>query len=52
MIPEKTIFYKERNKKSTIDLIFASLLLAKKMQMCNTQTTFDHNLDHLPILSQ
>lgn len=52
MIPEGTITYEEGNKKSTIDLIFASPLLAEGVQMCDTQTTFDHDSDHLLILSQ
>ena len=52
MIPEKTITYKEGNKKSTIDLIFAPPLLAEGMQMYDTQTMFDYNSDHLIILSQ
>lgn len=51
MIPEEIITYKEGNKKSTINLIFAFPLLAEGMQMCDIQTTFDHNSDHLLILS-
>lgn len=52
IIPEKTITYKKKNKKSIIKPIFSLPLLAKRMQICDTQTTFDHNSDPLSILSQ
>lgn len=52
IIPEGTITYKKGNKKSTINLIFALPLLAEGMQMCDIQMTFDHDSDHLLILSQ
>lgn len=50
IIQKRIITYKEGNKKNTINVIFDLLLLAKKMQMYDTQITFDHNLDYLSIL--
>lgn len=50
MILEKTIIYKKKIEKSIINLIFALLLLIKRIQIYDIQIVFDYNLDYLFIL--
>lgn len=50
LVPIRTVTYKESTKKSTIDLIFAKLLLSESLIYCKIAEDFDHNLDYQPIL--
>ena len=52
MVPTGTATYKESTGKSTIDLIFATDLLSESLISCGIAEEFDHDSDHLPILSQ
>lgn len=52
MVPVGTKTYKKSTGKSTIDLIFATLLLSKNLISCNIAGNFNHDSDHQPILFQ
>ena len=47
-----TATYRESNRKSSINLIFATPLLSKSLISCDLAGDFDHNSDHQPILSK
>ena len=52
MVPTGTATYKESTGESTIDLIFATTVLAESLISCGIAEKFDHDSDHQPILSQ
>ncbi len=47
-----TTTFKESKGESTIDLIFATLLLLESLISCGIEDKFDHDSDHQPIPSQ
>ena len=52
IVPVGTTTYKESIRKTTIDLIFATLLLSESLISYGMENKFDDNSDHQPILSQ
>lgn len=50
MLPAGTVTYQE-NCHITIDLLFATPELANEVVKCDTETVFDCDSDHLPILT-
>lgn len=46
MVPVGTLSYKESIEESTIDRIFATLLLLESFISYNIEEKFDHDLDH------
>lgn len=52
MVPVSTVIYKESIRKSTINLVFAILLLTKSFFIYGIVGNFEYNLDYKPILSK
>lgn len=51
LVPTGTITYSEDLRKSTIDLFFATPLIAENLLTCKIADDLDHHSDHMPIVT-
>lgn len=51
LVPTGTITYSEGLGKSTIDLFFATPLIAESLLTCKIADNLDHHSDHMPIVT-